>query len=402
MPDNLKVTLATISRFNSFELATQLERYQVLSAIYTGFARHFVRSYPIAPEHIRTCPWLQTPLEAAQRLNLMPRRWEEIVGWHAKQALDHHIARTLPSCHVYCALSGVGLASGAVAKSNGAVYVCNRLSCHIVYQDRIMRLEFDRLDLPFAGIDQRIIDKECAEYDAADAVLVPSTFARRSFVELGMAEEKIHVIPFGVNTSHFKRTAPRDDGFRILFVGELSVRKGLHELLKAFKSADLKNATLVLVGAERPETKTLLSRFPVSSVEITGPLGRSDISVQMSRASVFVLPSIEDGFGLVMAEALACGCPVIASENTGATDLYTDGQEGSIVPVRDTDALAQSLIRLQRDPELRDAMALKAAARVKQFGGWDSYGVAAVKLFEKLAQEAGHDVVVPDGSDLEP
>ena len=183
MPDNLKVTLATISRFNSFELAAQLERYQVLTTIYTGFARHFLRSYPIASERIRTFPWLQTPLEAAQRLRLMPRRWEERAGWHAKQALDRHIARTLPSTHVYCALSGVGLASGIVAQSHGAIYVCNRLSCHIVYQEEILRQELDRLDLPFAGIDQRIIDKECAEYDAADAILVPSTFARRSFID---------------------------------------------------------------------------------------------------------------------------------------------------------------------------------------------------------------------------
>lgn len=400
MSDNLKVSLATISRFNSFELAAQLERYRVLTVIYTGFARYFVRSGMLPSERIRTFPWFQTPLEGAQRLNIVPRRWAEGAGWYAKQALDWHIARTLPPSHVYCALSGVGLASGAVAKDRGTAYVCNRLSCHIVYQEQILRQEFDRLDLPYAGTDQRIIDKECAEYEMADAILVPSTFARRSFIELGLAEEKIHVIPLGVNTSNFQRVTPRDDQFRILFVGQLSVRKGLHDLLMAFKIADLKDATLVLVGASQPETKTLLSRFPVSSVEITGPLGQRDIAAQMSRASIFVLPSIEDGFGMVMAEALACGCPVIGSENTGAMDLFSEEVEGVIVPVRDPDFLAESMVRLHRDSELRDEMAEKAMTRVQLLGGWDSYGTAAVELFKKLARLAGHDVAVPRKLDL--
>jgi glycosyltransferase involved in cell wall biosynthesis len=398
MPDNLQVTLTTISRFHIFEMAAQLERTRSLAAIYTGLARHFVRSYPIAPKRIRPFPWLQTPLEAAQRLELMPKRWAEKAGWHAKQALDRHVARTLQPSHVYCALSGAGLVSGAVAQAQGAAYVCYRNSTHILSQDQLLRQEYQDLGLPYAGIDPRIVDKECAEYEAADAVLVPSAFVRKSFVAQGVAPEKIHSIPLGVNTKIYEKRSPRDERFRILFVGQLSVRKGLHYRLQATRLADLKDATLVLVGAEQPETQSLLTRFPVASVEITGPLSRAEVADQMSRASVFVLPSIEEGLSLVMAEALACGCPVVASENTGATDLYRDGEEGAIVPVGDIDALAQNLIRLYDDPELRDAMAQRAVARVRQLGGWDSFGTAVLHLFQKLAGEAGHDVTVPRGS----
>lgn len=394
MPDNLQVSLTTISRFHSFEMAAQLERYRVLTAIYTGLARHFVRSYPIAPDHIRTFPWLQTPLEAVQRLGMMPNRWAEVAGWHAKQALDRHVARTLQPCHVYCALSGVGLVSGAKAQDLGAAYVCYRNSTHILYQDRVLRREYDRLGIPYAGIDPRIVDKECAEYQAADAVLVPSDFVRRSFIDAGIEAKKVHSVPLGVNTTAYERRGPRDKRFRILFVGQLSVRKGLHYLLQAVRLADLKDVSLVLVGAEQPETKTLLAKFPVSSIEITGPLSRSQVAVQMSRASVFVLPSIEEGLSLVMAEALACGCPVIASENTGATDLFSDGEEGSVLPVGDVDALAQNLIRLYRNPEIREVMAHKAVACVRKLGGWDSFGAATVALFQNLAQEAGHDVAL--------
>lgn len=400
MANDLQVVLATISRFHSFDMAAQLERYRVLAAIYTGLARRFVRTAAVAPRHIRPFPWLQTPLEAYQRLGMISGRRAEVAGWHARQALDRHVARTLPPCHVYCALSGIGLISGAVAQERGAAFVCHRSSTHIVHQDWVLRREHHGLALPYAGIDPRVIEKECAEYEAADAILVPSGFVRRSFIDQGVAPERLITIPFGVDLDSFRRCAPRDDRFRILFVGQLSVRKGLHDLLRAVRLADLKRATLVLVGAEQPETKTLLARFPVKSVEITGPLSRAAVAEQMSRAGVFVLPSVEEGLALVMAEALACGCPVIASENTGAADLFNDGDEGIILPAGDVEGIARGLTRLYDDPALRDGMGKKGETRMRALGGWDRFGKELVKQFERLARAAGHDVAVPGPADL--
>lgn len=396
MSERLQVTLTTMSRFHYFEAALQLQRRQALAAIYTGFARPFVRRYGLPPDLIRTYPWFQTPLEALHRYGVLSPRWEERAGWHAKQALDRHVASTLPESHVYCALSSVGLKAGQVAAARGSVYVCDRLSSHIVYQDRLLREAYGVLDLPYPSIDQRIIDQECAEYEAAQAVLVPSSYARRSFVEMGIPEGKIHCIPFGVNVEAYRRSAPRDDSFRILFVGWLSVRKGLHHLLQAVGRANLTKATLVLAGTALPETEAILKRYPVANVEITGALSQADVATQMSRASVFVLPSIEEGFGMVMAEALACGCPVIASSNTGAADFFTHGQEGLIFPSGDSDALAQALVQLHDDPQRLADMADRAATRVRALGGWDTYGDAAFTLFSDLARAAGHDIAAVD------
>jgi glycosyltransferase involved in cell wall biosynthesis len=116
----------------------------------------------------------------------------------------------------------------------------------------------------------------------------------------------------------------------------------------------------------------------------------------MSRASVFALPSIEEGLSLVMAEALACGCPVIASGNTGARNLFSDGVEGAIVPVGDVEALAQNLVRLHDDRTLLEDMSRNAVDRVRSIGGWDSFGSTVVSWFAELALKAGHDVVVPN------
>jgi len=94
----------------------------------------------------------------------------------------------------------------------------------------------------------------------------------------------------------------------------------------------------------------------------------------MSRSHVLALPSVEEGLALVQGQAMACGCPVVATADTGAEDLFTDGVEGFILPARDTDALADRLQLIADDPALRAQMSAAALARVKILGGWDNYG----------------------------
>jgi glycosyltransferase involved in cell wall biosynthesis len=111
----------------------------------------------------------------------------------------------------------------------------------------------------------------------------------------------------------------------------------------------------------------------------------------MSESHVLVLPSIEDGFGLVLSQALACGCPIVASTNTGGDDLITDGVEGFIVPARDVAALAARLQQLADDPALRRRMSEAALARVKHLGGWRQYGDLWENLLLNLTRNGVRD-----------
>ena len=97
-----------------------------------------------------------------------------------------------------------------------------------------------------------------------------------------------------------------------------------------------------------------------------------------------VLPSVEEGLALVQAQALACELPIIATEATGAADLFTDGVEGYIVKDRDVDALHDRLERLAGDPALREAMAAAALDRVQMLGGWELYGRRWEALLHEL------------------
>jgi glycosyltransferase involved in cell wall biosynthesis len=87
-----------------------------------------------------------------------------------------------------------------------------------------------------------------------------------------------------------------------------------------------------------------------------------------------VMPSLDEGMALVQGQAMACGCPVIATTNSGAEDLFTDGVEGFIVPVRDANALADRMQRLTDDQALQRRMSEAALQRVRSIGGWSEYG----------------------------
>jgi starch synthase len=303
---------------------------------------------------------------------------------YAGMAIDAYVKLTRPPCDVLMALSGSGLSSGRDVQQHGGRYVCDRGSTHLRYQMQLLAEEYEQMGIPFAPVHTRMIAREEAEYAQADAITVPSRFAARSFVESGVDAAKLHVIPYGVDLRHFRPTVPRDPDFRVLFVGQLGVRKGIGYLLKAFRRAQLPRAKLVFVGSQSSETMTLLGGGPQGDVEFTGPLGRDEVAEQMSRASVMVLPSIEEGLAMVQAQALACGCPVIATSNSGAEDVLDHGTEGLIVPIRDPDAIAEALTLLYRDRDLLHAMSLAGRQRMERIGGWDRYGAHVVALFENL------------------
>jgi glycosyltransferase involved in cell wall biosynthesis len=235
-------------------------------------------------------------------------------------------------------------------------------------------------------VDPYFVAREEAEYAQADAITVPSGFALRSFVEMGVPQEKLHRIPYGVRLDRFQRVAePPRNKFEILFAGTVSLRKGVPYLLQAFKELRHPNKRLRLVGPVRPEMHEIFHRFDLTDVEVVGAVPQSKMAEFMSSSHVMVLPSIEEGLALVQGQALACGCPLISSAHTGGEDLFSDGVEGYLVPIRSSEAIRERLQELAEDPSLQQRMSEAALARVRHLGGWKDYGDAWEELLERLS-----------------
>jgi glycosyltransferase involved in cell wall biosynthesis len=128
----------------------------------------------------------------------------------------------------------------------------------------------------------------------------------------------------------------------------------------------------------------LRAELSAADVRLLGPVPHHALKQIMGASDVLVLPSVEEGLALVLAEALACGCPVIASTNTGAADLISQGREGFIVPIRSPDVVAERLQRLARSPDLQRSMSQAALAKARAIGGWRDYGDAMMEVYGRL------------------
>lgn len=383
----MKVSLSTIGKFHTFDLARELHASGHLKDLYTGYPQFKLKDERLPGSKVRSFPWVQTPYMALNKWGVVGERGNRMLEYLAKITLDRYVANRLDDCDVFVGLSGSGLQSGRRMHALGGRYVCDRGSAHIQVQDELLRGEHDRWGMPFQGIDPRVIDLECAEYDEADCITVPSQFAVRSFLDAGVPFRKLRLLPYGVNLGRFEPTRrPVDGAFNVLFVGAMSLQKGIPYLLQAFARVEHPRKILNLVGTPSPELIQLMKDRGLWSeqVRVLGAMPQQELKHIMSASHVMVLPSVQDGFGMVMAQAMACGCPVVASRNTGAPDLFEDGVQGYVVAERDGDALAQRLQTLADQPDLRDAMGQRALARVRTMGGWRDYGSLAQRIYREL------------------
>lgn len=383
----MKVSLSTIGKFHTFDLARELHAAGCLQSIYTGYPSFKLKDEKLPTSKLRSFPWVQTPYMALNRFGLGGERTNRMLEYLAKVTLDRYVAKYLNDCDVFVGMSGSGLNSGRRMHAIGGRYVCDRGSAHIRVQDELLRAEHDRWGMPFQGIDQRVIDLECAEYEEADCITVPSQFAIRSFLDAGVPFRKLRLLPYGVNLSRFEPTRrPVDGAFNVLFVGAMSLQKGIPYLLQAFSRVEHPRKTLSLVGTPSPELIQRMKDCGLWSeqVRVLGSMPQQELKHIMSASHVLVLPSVQDGFGMVMAQAMACGCPVVASRNTGGADLFEDGVQGYVVAERNGDVLADRLQTLADQPDLREAMAQRALVRVRKMGGWRDYGSLAQKIYREL------------------
>lgn len=383
---SMKVTQVTIGRFSQFNLARQLEKHDLLQEIWTGYPKFKLKNETGIPrEKIKTFPWIQMPYMARGYMGLAKWKWlGEEWAWLAHESLDRFVSRRIKHPTIVLGLSGSGLRCGLNAQRNGGKYICHRGSSHITYQHNLLVEEHKRFGIPYKGIDPRVIAKEEKEYRSADIIVVPSEFSRRSFIEMGVDEKRIRKMVYGARTDRFSKLRdPAANEFNVLWVGAASIRKGFLDAVQAFQLLKHPKKKFTVIGNVSSDIQKKLGSVP-ENIEFIGTVPNEKLIEYYNNSHVFVLSSIEDGFGVVIGEAMACGCPVIATTNTGGRDFFEDGTEGFIVPIRSPQSIADCMQKLAEDPALRSRMSAAAAMRVKQVGGWDSYGNSYATLIKSM------------------
>ncbi|WCJ59709.1 glycosyltransferase family 4 protein [Fontisphaera persica] len=207
----------------------------------------------------------------------------------------------------------------------------------------------------------------------ADVIVVNSRWSLECLEKQGVPPKKIFVIPLCYESAreeadfrrHYKGSL-WDQGvrpFTVLFLGQVILRKGIQYLIQAAKHPDLAEVVFDVVGPVGI-TEAAIRSAPCN-MRFHGIASRTDVSEWYRRADLFVLPTISDGFAITQIEAMAHGLPVIATPNCG--EVVRDGEDGLIVPVRDSNALVEAILRFVKDPSFHNKCREQAMIRSRDF-----------------------------------
>ena len=385
----MRIVQAVFGVFHHFDLARELELRGHLEKVYSTWPWARLKREGLPHNKVETFPWIHTPEYLLARAGIdWPWASDHLGYWNAlafDRWTEKRIGTQGADCDALIAISGAGLTTGKRLQERGGVFICDRGSTHQRYQQQLITEEFRRWGVERAVSDERDTIREELIYAQADAITVPSSAALRSFVEMGVPAEKLTLIPYGVRLDDFYPVANAvADRFDVLFAGAAGLRKGVPYLLKSFAQVRHPHKRLRIAGSVLPDLKTLLPGLPKEHVEFVGPVSHTRLRELMSTSHVLVLPSIEEGLALVQAQAMACGCPVICTTNTGGEDLFTDGTEGFILPIRDIATLTERMQELADDPARQEIMRAAALRRVQSIGGWTQYGDRWEQLLQRL------------------
>jgi alpha-maltose-1-phosphate synthase len=382
----MRIVQAVFGVFHHFELARELERRGHLSVIYSTFPWQRLKREGLPHSKVQTFPWLHVTELLLQRRGIRSQWLYDQTGYANALAFDEWTLRRIPPCDAFIAISGAGLKTGIRVQQRGGKFICDRGSTHIRHRAELVEQEHLRWNVKEnAHDDPRDLAREETIYQTADALTVPSTHSRQTYIDRGIPAEKIHVLPYGVLLDRFQKVAdPPKDSFEVLYVGRIDLVKGVTDLLQAFSRLPVSNKHLTIVGGVMSEMRTVLPLLSQDKVTFIGAVPQAELKQWMSKSHVMVMPSLDEGMALVQGQALACGCPVIATTNSGAADLFTDGIEGFIVPIRDPDALLDRMQLLADDPALQQRMSEAALLRVRSLGGWQRFGDLWEDLLLKL------------------
>ena len=231
----------------------------------------------------------------------------------------------------------------------------------------IVSNEYRRLGLPVEKKDSSPPPKLLIEMREADYLIAQSWFSIDSFIEYGVPKGKIILLPLGVDTTKFTPSPKKNSTttFRVLFVGQLDIRKGLHHLLKAWTQLNLTDSELILAGLPiNQHGKSLLEEYR-GSYRWLGFVPHSQVPKVYQDSDIFVLPSLSEGGSNVIHEALACGLPSIVTTNAGS--VVRDGVDGYVIKTGDVEALKEKICRLYHDADLRSQMSVRAREQSEKF-----------------------------------
>ncbi|HTA94944.1 MAG TPA: glycosyltransferase family 4 protein [Verrucomicrobiae bacterium] len=343
--DKEKFVVATPGRSVCDDSARALERTGALRFLALGTRRG---AHGVSPERTRLNPFIGLAAYAAAKI-LPPFRAESfrfgLLPW-----FDRWVKRQItPGDHIISSY-GYTNESFKFVRMHGGKTFLDAGNSHIENYWATVSEEHRRWNCTTPPFSPQWLELSRVMLAETDFVLSPSNYVTQSFLARGFKPERILKNIYPVNLSLFQpRTAPRpkNQPLTLINTGSLSLRKGTPYLLEAFRIVRKKipGARLLLTSSVQDDVKPILARHNDLPIEWSPSLPHAQLAGRLQDADIFILPSLEEGLVRTACEAMACGLPAILTPNTGANDFVRSGVNGETVPIRDPQAIADSVFK---------------------------------------------------------
>ena len=348
----LKIGIVVHGRFHAFDVARELLRRGHDVTLLTNHPPWSAERFGI-PRQCVLSAWPQgvadrlTQKLSSEKLCIWPEAW--LHRWFGRWAASRIVKECWDA--VVC-WSGVGEETFLTLSGKGVLRICNRGSSHIRTQARLLQEESLRVGVSCECPSPWMIAREEREYALADVLCVPSTFAKQTCIQEGVVPDKVALVLLGVDTRAFRpsldviesRCARIISGepLRVLGVGTISFRKGVWDLAEILKVLRSEPFSFRFVGPIESQAAPVVSRLRDYATFLPAQ-PQKDLPSHYAWGDVFLLPTIEDGFQLVLGQAAAAGLPILTTSHGAGLDLVHEGMTGWVLPVRNPGDFVQRL-----------------------------------------------------------
>jgi glycosyltransferase involved in cell wall biosynthesis len=336
-----------------------------------GVRRLLSRRVPAAISPAKVRSWIRPSFQIEWLNRRKPQRRKESRYWHDRQAGGHWLAqraiadnfRGANALYVHPCVSTDAVRE---AKKRGMFVVLEAISHPFL--KRVELAEYEKFGVtppsecrPELNNDNLAFFKE--EALLADLVLAASPYVRDGLIELGLDSARCAVVPYGLDSEFYEKPQTPEPG-RVLYVGNIGYLKGVPYLAEAARRlrAEAFPGEIRAVGFH---DGGLTHRPEFIGPKYVGQIPRAEVKQEFLNADVFVFPTLSDGFGIVLLEAMAAGLPVICTPNCAS--VVRNGESGYVVPVRDAGALAIGIREIVTNRSVREAFSKEARRQVANF-----------------------------------
>jgi glycosyltransferase involved in cell wall biosynthesis len=322
-------------------------------SIYTSTPRRMLKGFPELSHHF--VPAMVTLLEVALRPRFKPTR---LMNDLDSDSFDRLVALRLENADIVFGASTSTMYTARAAHRHGSKVVIDRACPDIRVQETRITEEAKKTGGTFIAAPKWFLQRQIDEYEEADFILSPSNYSASSFP--AHLRQKTVIAPLLGRTAVVSSVEPRPANrpFTVGVIGGQPLRKGYLYLLEAWKQLGWTDARLVLRTSnaglmDYPVLAELVNSQPTVSVVEYIP----DLAGFFRECDAFILPSVDDGFGMAVYEAMGYGVPSILTKNCGSSELLTPDEDALVIEPFSAEAIRHALERLRDEADLRAKLA---------------------------------------------